>query len=63
MKKLLLLAFLIFSFTSKAQLDREHWFAPMVDRANTGNSVQRIYMSTNETTPFKVDIFNNNAIV
>ncbi|OWK74564.1 hypothetical protein CBW16_03925 [Flavobacteriaceae bacterium JJC] len=63
MKKLLFFLFAFISFTSYAQLDREHWFAPMVDRANTGNSVQRIYMSTNETVPFKVDVYNNNTVI
>ena len=32
MKKLLLLLFAFISITTTAQLDREHWFAPMVDR-------------------------------
>ena len=63
MKKLLLLIFFIFSFTSKAQLDREHWFAPMMDEVGNGSQYQSIYMSTNETVPFRVDIYNNNTIV
>lgn len=64
MKKILLfLLFLIFSTNTFAQLDREHWFAPMVDRTGNGNQVQRLYMSTNETVPFKVDIYNNNTII
>ncbi|WP_051230773.1 T9SS type B sorting domain-containing protein [Epilithonimonas caeni] len=64
MKKVLqILIFLIFSIKSFAQLDTEHWFAPMVDRTGNPNSVQRIYMSTNETTPFKVEVYSNNVIV
>lgn len=63
MKKNLFFLFIIISITFNAQLDREHWFAPMVDRANTGNSVQRIYMSSGESTPFKVDIYSNNVII
>ena len=63
MKKLLLLIFSLIYFTSFAQLDREHWFAPMVDRVGNGSQYQSIYMSTNETTPFKVDIYSNNIVV
>ena len=64
MKKILLfLIFLILSTKISAQYDTEHWFAPMVDRTQNPNQVQRLYFSTNETTPFKVDIYNNNAII
>ncbi len=64
MKKLLLFI-LLFSayFNAFAQLDREHWFAPMVDRTGNYNQFQRLYMSTDDTTPFKVDIYNNNVII
>lgn len=73
MKKiLLLLLFLTFSTKIFAQLDREHWFAPMMDGASNllfnendanTNKYQSLYLSTNETTPFKVDIYNNNVII
>lgn len=46
-----------------SQLDTEHWFAPMFDRTSNANQIQRIYMSTNETTPFKVEIYNNNVVI
>ncbi len=64
MKKILL-AFLFFLFYAQsfAQLDREHWFAPMIDRVGYFPQYQSIYMSTNEVTPFKVDIYFNNAVV
>nr|WP_314495296.1 T9SS type B sorting domain-containing protein [uncultured Chryseobacterium sp.] len=64
MKKLLsfFLIFCIFSI-SFAQLDREHWFAPMVDRTGNPNPYQKIYLSTNRTTPFVVNIYNNNNII
>ena len=63
MKKLLFFLFVLVSITSYAQLDREHWFAPMMDRVGNSSQYQSIYMSTNETTPFNVDIYNNNAII
>lgn len=64
MKRLLqFLALLIFCSNFYAQLDREHWFAPMIDRTSNGSQYQSIYLSTPETTPFKVDIYNNNVIV
>lgn len=64
MKKLLsfFLIFCIFSI-SFAQLDREHWFAPMVDRTGNPNPYQKLYLSTNRTTPFAVTIYNNNVII
>ena len=60
--KRLLSAFILIFFLAQfsAQLDREHWFAPMFDRARTGGTYQSIYLSTNESTPFTVQIFNNN---
>ena len=64
MKKLLsfFLIFYIFSI-SFAQLDREHWFAPMVDRTGNINQYQKLYLSTNRTTPFVVSIYNNNVVI
>lgn len=64
MKKVLSVVLIILLYCqSFAQLDREHWFAPMVDRVGNGPQYQSIYMSTNEVTPFKVDIYFNNAVV
>ncbi len=64
MKKILsfLFIFCIFMFTY-AQLDREHWFAPMVDRTGNPNPYQKLYLSTNRTTPFPVSIYNNNTLI
>ncbi|MBL3548708.1 T9SS type B sorting domain-containing protein [Chryseobacterium sp. KMC2] len=64
MKKILsfLFIFSIFTFTF-AQLDREHWFAPMIDRTGSPNPYQKIYLSTNRTTPFPVNIYNNNMLI
>lgn len=64
MKKILLLLILfVLSTTISAQLDREHWFAPMMDRSAQTNPYQSIYMSTNEVTPFRVDIYSNNVVI
>ncbi|MGZ5193190.1 MAG: Ig-like domain-containing protein, partial [Kaistella sp.] len=63
MKKLLLFLFAFISITFYAQLDREHWFAPMMDRANTGFSNQRLYMSTGESVPFQVEVYSNNVLI
>jgi len=67
MKKTLLffLFFFIFNY-SYSQLDTQHWFAPIADR--TGNSsiastYETLYLSTNDTTPFKVKIYNNNIAI
>lgn len=64
MKKILsfFLIFYIFSIAF-AQLDREHWFAPMVDRTGNPNPYQKLYLSTNRTTPFPVSIYNNNVLI
>ena len=64
MKKFLslFLVFLMF-FSVFGQLDREHWFAPMVDRTGNPNPFQKLYLSTNRTTPFPVNIYNNNILI
>ncbi len=64
MKKILSFIFLFFIFTCTfAQLDREHWFAPMIDRTTATNPYQRLYLSTSRTTPFPVSIYNNNTLI
>ncbi|GAB0156131.1 hypothetical protein CHRYSEOSP005_13950 [Chryseobacterium sp. Alg-005] len=64
MKKILSFLFILYIFSSTfAQLDREHWFAPMVDRTNNPNPYQKLYLSTNRTTPFPVSIYNNNVLI
>lgn len=64
MKKFLYFLFFIFSFTRlSAQFDTEHWFAPMADVSGGSNAIQCLYVSTNETTPFEVKVFNNNTLV
>ena len=64
MKKNLLFIFSFFLFYSQAQLDREHWFAPMYDgQANTTGYEQYLHLSTNEKTPFTVKVYNNNIVI
>lgn len=64
MKKFLSFLLLFYFFSSTfAQLDREHWFAPMVDRSGAPNPYQKLYLSTNRTTPFPVSIYNNNVLI
>ena len=64
MKRLLTILFLLSLFTNiNAQFDTEHWFAPMADASNGSEAQQYIYVSTNESTPFKVDIYNNNIVI
>ncbi|WP_312286453.1 T9SS type B sorting domain-containing protein [Chryseobacterium gleum] len=64
MKKILSFLFIFYIFTSAfAQLDREHWFAPMIDRTGAPNPYQKLYLSTSRTTPFPVNIYNNNVLI
>ena len=64
MKKVLSVIFIFYFFSSFfAQLDREHWFAPMIDRTANPNPFQRLDLSTNRTTPFPVNVYNNNTII
>lgn len=64
MKKILSFLFILYIFNSTfAQLDREHWFAPMVDRSGATSPYQKLYLSTNRTTPFPVSIYNNNTLI
>lgn len=64
MKKILSFLFIFYIFSSTfAQLDREHWFAPMVDRTGAPNPYQKLYLSTSRTTPFPVNIYNNNILI
>ncbi|MGK6343890.1 T9SS type B sorting domain-containing protein [Chryseobacterium sp. DT-3] len=64
MKKILSFLFILSFFTfTLAQLDREHWFAPMMDRSLSPNPYQKLYLSTNRTTPFPVSIYNNNVLI
>lgn len=62
MKKFLLIFCTFFCIIANAQLDTEHWFAPMSASSLQGTPECYLYLSTNETTPFSVQIYNNNAV-
>lgn len=63
MKKLFILLFILFYSFSFAQLDTEHWFAPMAARAGMGSAQSNLYLSTNETTPFVVQVYSDNQLI
>ncbi len=62
MKKHLFAFLLFFSFFGFAQLDTDHWFAPMAAKAGNSGLESYIYLSTNETVPFTVNIYNDNIL-
>ena len=62
MKKFLLVICTFFCLLFNAQLDTDHWFAPMAARSGMTNLQGYLYLSTNETTPFSVQIFNGNTL-
>lgn len=63
MKKFLLAFCTFFCLLVNAQLDTEHWFAPMSASSLQGTPKGYLYLSTNETVPFTVQIFNNNNVI
>lgn len=62
MKKIITIILSFFWIFGYTQLDTDHWFAPMSASAGTSNLESNLYLSTNETTPFSVQIFNNNTL-
>ncbi|MDF2932992.1 MAG: gliding motility-associated C-terminal protein [Chryseobacterium sp.] len=62
MKKFLLSICTFLCLLVNAQLDTDHWFAPMSARAGTSGLQSFLYLSTNETIPFSVQIYNNNTL-
>jgi gliding motility-associated-like protein len=62
MKKLLLTICTFLCLLFNAQLDTDHWFAPMASKAGNVGLQGYLYLSTNETTPFNVEIYNNNTL-
>ncbi|KFF25085.1 T9SS type B sorting domain-containing protein [Chryseobacterium vrystaatense] len=62
MKKFLLAICTFLCLIVNAQLDTEHWFAPMSASSPQGVPQCYLYLSTNETTPFSVQVSNNNTV-
>ncbi|WP_153396067.1 T9SS type B sorting domain-containing protein [Chryseobacterium vaccae] len=62
MKKFLLAFCTFFCLLVNAQLDTEHWFAPMSASSLQGTPKCYLYLSTNEVTPFQVQVYNNNTV-
>lgn len=62
MKKFLLTICTFFCLLYNAQLDTDHWFAPMASKVGDNALEGYLYVSTNEITPFNVQIFNNNTL-
>ncbi|WP_312303220.1 T9SS type B sorting domain-containing protein [Chryseobacterium sp.] len=62
MKKILLAFCTFICLIVNAQLDSEHWFAPMSASSLQGTPECFLYLSTNETTPFSVQVSNNNIV-
>lgn len=55
---------LLVSVLSFAQMDTEHWFAPMGSNyPETRYANQALYLSTGATAPFNVDIYNNGIVI
>jgi gliding motility-associated-like protein len=63
MKKYFAFLFVFLYHFVFSQLDTEHWFAPMSARAGMGQVQSYLYLSTNDTTPFPVQIYNDNILI
>lgn len=62
MKKLLLTICVFLCLLFNAQLDTDHWFAPMASKVGDLGLQGFLYLSTNETAAFDVQIYNNNTL-
>lgn len=63
MKKFLLAICAFLCLLVNAQLDTEHWFAPMSASNLQGTPKGYLYLSTNEITPFPIQVYNNNNVI
>ncbi len=62
MRNLIILMFVFINSIVKAQLDTEHYFAPMFMTQTNAINQTRLYLSTNEVTPFAVQVYNNEVV-
>ncbi|WP_417427690.1 T9SS type B sorting domain-containing protein [Halpernia sp.] len=66
-KKLICLLIIFYSFSVKAQLDLEHWLAPINWFPREGGTPQlfesKIYLSTPHETPFLVKLFDGDTVI
>lgn len=65
LKKIISFTLFVFTvITVKAQLDLEHWFPPFFQSiSGTAISQIKLYLSTDKTNAFKVNIYNNNILI
>lgn len=63
LKKIFFFAMLMMSVCLSAQMDYEHWFAPMGNNYRSTYNFQSIYLSTSETTPFEVSVYNAGRLI
>lgn len=64
MRKILTIFLLFLSFIfASAQMDTEHWFAPVYNSIGSMNEFEAyLYVSTDQTRPFNVKVYNNNVL-
>lgn len=65
MKRLYFFILLFFTVSISAQMDVEHWFAPMGSNFSSQleENYQSVYLSTRETIPFEVEIYSGNQLL
>ena len=59
----IVLSLLLFSGRISAQMDTEHWFAPMKSNYGAKINYQAVYLSTGETNPFDVKIYSGEQLL
>ena len=64
MKRILFIFILLFVSSSVLHKGIQSiGFAPMVASSSNGSPKQALYLSTDNTTPFPVSIYNNNTVI